>query len=68
MLVHNLAAQFGTLAESVELYLALIAMIGGIILTHLVQKWADSTSAEHPPAANVAQAGAPRYEDNTMRD
>ena len=43
-------------------------MLGGIVLTHLVQKWADTTSAEQPPAANVGYGGTERYEDNTMRD
>ena len=68
MLVTNLATAFGTLAETVELWLAIIMMLGGIVLTHLVQKWADSTSVEHPPAANVGMGGTERYEDNTMRD
>ena len=68
MIVNNLAAAFGTLAESVELVLAIAMMIGGIILTHLIQKWADSTGGEHPSAANVGLGGTERYEDNTMRD
>lgn len=68
MLVTNLATAFGTLAETVELWLAIIMMIGGIVLTHLIQKWADSTSPEHPPAANIGFGGTERYEDNTMRD
>ena len=68
MLVSNLASAFGTLAETVELWLAIIMMLGGIVLTHLIQKWADTTSAEHPGAANVGLGGTEQYEDNTMRD
>jgi C4-dicarboxylate transporter len=67
MLVSNLASAFGTLAETVELWLAIIMMIGGIVLTHLVQRWADKTSEEHPAAANVGLGGTEQYEDNTMR-
>lgn len=68
MLISNLAQAFGTLAETVELWLAIIMMLGGIVLTHLIQKWADTTSAEQPPAANVGFGGTEQYEDNTMRD
>lgn len=68
MIVSNLAQAFGTLAETVELWIAIFMMIGGIVLTHLIQKWADTTSAEHPPAANVGFGGREQYEDNTMRD
>jgi threonine/homoserine/homoserine lactone efflux protein len=68
MLVTNLATAFGTLAETVELWLAIIMMLGGIVLTHLIQKWADSTSNEQPSAVNVGQGGTERFEENTMRD
>lgn len=68
MLISNLAQAFGTLAETVELWLAIIMMLSGILITHLIQKWADSTSIEHPPAANVGQGGTEQFEDNTMRD
>jgi hypothetical protein len=68
MLVSNLALVFGTLAESVELYLAVAMMIGGIYLTHLVQKWADR-SGEQPAAANVGLGGHPdQREYPSMRD
>ncbi|HEV2129257.1 MAG TPA: hypothetical protein VGR22_11625 [Thermomicrobiales bacterium] len=67
MLVSNLALVFGTLAETVELWLAIIMMISGIIITHLIQKWADS-AGEHPAAANVGLSGsAERREPKTMR-
>lgn len=68
MLVHNLATQFGTLAETVELLLALAMMIAGVVITWLIQKWADKTSAEQPSAANLGQANLDPYEDNSMRD
>lgn len=68
MLVTNLATQFGTLAETVELFLAIALMLGGILLTHLVQKWADSTSEEHPAAVNLGEANPVPRQANTMRD
>ena len=45
MIVSNLAIAFGTLAETVELFLAIFMMIGGIVITWMVQKWADKTGA-----------------------
>lgn len=68
MLVHNLAAVFGTLAETVELFLAIAFMLLGIYLTHLVQRWADRTSGEDPGAVNLGQANPVPREPNTMRD
>lgn len=68
MLVHNLAAQFGTLAESVELFLAIGFMLLGIWLTHLVQRWADKTGAEQPSSVNLGEANPVPRERNTMRD
>lgn len=69
MLVHNLALAFGTLAETVELFLAIAFMLGGIVLTWLVQKWADKSSAEEQPsAANLGKANPVPRELNTMRD
>ena len=68
MLVSNRALVFGTLAESVELYLAVAMMLGGIYLTYLVQKWADR-SGEHPAAANVGFSGHPdQREPKGMRE
>lgn len=68
MLVTNLATQFGTLAETVELFLALLLMFSGIFLTWLVQKWADKTSEDHPGAVNLGQANPEPKQPNTMRD
>ena len=68
MLITNLATQFGTLAETVELFLALFLMFSGIFLTWVVQKWADKTSEEHPSAVNLGQANPEPKQPNTMRD
>lgn len=66
MLVENLA-NFGVLADTVEVMLAAAFMLGGIAITFLVQRWADK-AAEQPPAANTAQGGAAdRYEPRGMR-
>lgn len=66
MLVSNLALVFGTLAETVELFLAIAMMLGGIYLTHVIQKWADS-SGEHPAAANVGKGGTVQHEKRGLR-
>lgn len=67
MLVSNLSLVFGTLAETVELWLAIIMMISGIVITHLIQRWADK-SGEHPAAANVGLGGGDmQREPKTMR-
>ena len=68
MFVTNLATQFGTLAETVELFLALALMLGGILLTWVVQQWADKSSEEHPGAVNLGQANPEPREPNTFRD
>ena len=68
MLVSNLATTFGTRSESVELFLAFAMMISGIIITFLIQRWADKTGGDHPAAANVGQGGLEQHEPNTMRD
>ena len=66
MLVDNLA-NFQILADTVEVILAVIAMVGGIILTHRIQVWADR-AGEPPPAANTALGGAAdRFEERTFR-
>ncbi len=66
MLVENLA-NFQVLADTVEVIIAIALMIGGIIITHLIQKWADR-AGEPPPAANTALGGAAeRYEERSFR-
>lgn len=66
--VNNLAQDFGTRAESVELLLAVVMMLGGIILTYLVQRWADR-AGEPQSAANVGLGGGLRaHEDRGIRE
>lgn len=68
MLVSNMGLVFGVLSDTVEVSLAIIMMIGGIYLTHVVQKWADS-AGEHPAAANVGQGGGfEQREAKTIRE
>lgn len=66
MLIENLA-NFEVLADTVEVIVAIALMIGGIVITHLIQKWADR-AGEPPPAANTALGGAAeRYEGRGLR-
>ncbi len=66
MIVENLA-NFGVLADTVEVFAAVLMMLGGIYLTHRVQVWADR-AGETPPAANSALGGAAeRYEERGFR-
>ncbi|MCC6705620.1 MAG: hypothetical protein IT334_12130 [Thermomicrobiales bacterium] len=67
--VYNLAETFGVLADTIEVIGATIMMIGGIWITHRIQKWADKSGGEHPAAANTGRGGgSERYEQNTIRD
>ncbi len=66
--VANLAEDFGTRAESVELILAVVMMLGGIVLTSMVQRWADK-AGEVQSAANVGRGGGLRtHEDRGIRE
>ena len=66
MIVENLA-NFGVLADTVEVVLAVLLMIGGIYITHRIQVWADR-AGEQPGAANTALGGAAdRFEERSMR-
>jgi hypothetical protein len=67
MIVSNLAISFGTLAETVELFLAIFMMVGGIIITWLIQRWADQTGEKQPAAANVGRGGTIQHEERGMR-
>jgi hypothetical protein len=67
MIISNLALAFGVLADSVEVLLAMVMMIGGIIITHLIQRWADK-AGEQPAAANIGKGGTAQYQDRTMRE
>jgi threonine/homoserine/homoserine lactone efflux protein len=67
MLYNNLAADFGVLADTVEVTIAVIMILGGIYLTYAVQKWADK-AGEPPPADNQGLSGAAQpYEPNSLR-
>jgi threonine/homoserine/homoserine lactone efflux protein len=67
MISNNLAADFGVLADTIEVIIAVIMIIGGIYLTYAVQKWADR-AGEPPPADNQGLSGAAQqYEHNTLR-
>ena len=66
MVVENLA-DFGVLADTVEVIIATVMMIGGIYITHRIQVWADR-AGEPPPAANVALGGAAdRFQERGIR-
>jgi threonine/homoserine/homoserine lactone efflux protein len=67
MIVNNLAENFGVLADTVEVVIAIILIIGGIYLTYAIQKWADR-AGEPPSADNQGLSGAAQqYEPNTLR-
>jgi hypothetical protein len=66
MLIDNLA-NFGVLADTIEVIVAVALMLGGIYLTHRIQVWADR-AGEQPPAANTGLGGsADRFEQRTIR-
>jgi hypothetical protein len=67
MIVSNLAVAFGTLAETVELFLAVAMMILGIIITWRVQVWADRTGEAQPSAANIGKGGTVQHEERGLR-
>ncbi len=67
MIFNNLAENFGVLADTVEVIIAVILIIAGIFITYAVQKWADK-AGEPPPADNQGLSGAAQpYEPNTLR-
>ncbi len=66
MIVENLA-DFGVLADTIEVIIAVAMMIGGIYLTHRIQVWADR-AGQHPGAVNTGLGGAAeRIEERTIR-
>ena len=67
MLSENLALDLGVLADTVEVTIAVIMVLGGIYLTYAVQKWADR-AGEPPSADNQGLSGAAQpYEPNSLR-
>lgn len=66
--VDNLA-DYGVLADTIEVVLSLAMIVGGIYLTHRIQVWADKAGGEHPGAVNRGLGGGfERYEQRGMRD
>ena len=66
--VDNLA-DYGVLADTIEVILAVLMIIVGIYLTHRIQVWADKMGGEHPGAINRGQGGgAEQYEQRGMRN
>jgi threonine/homoserine/homoserine lactone efflux protein len=67
MIISNMADNFGVLADTIEVVIAAIMIVGGIYITYAIQKWADR-AGEPPPADNQALSGAAQqYEPNTLR-
>ncbi len=67
MIFSNLAENFGVLADTIEVLIAVIMILGGLYLTYVVQKWADR-AGEPPPADNQGFSGAAQqYEPNSLR-
>jgi hypothetical protein len=66
MIVENLA-DFGVLADTVEVAIAVVLMVVGIYITHRIQVWADK-AGEQPPAANVGLGGSgERHRERGLR-
>jgi hypothetical protein len=65
--VDNLA-DYGVLADTIEVVCAVILMIGGIYITHRIQVWADSVG-EHPGVVNTGKGGGfERMEQKSIRE
>lgn len=65
--IDNLA-DFGVLADTIEVTGAIAMIVGGIFITHRIQVWADK-AGEHPGAVNRGfGGGAERYEQRSMRN
>ncbi len=66
--IDNLA-NYGVLADTIEVVLAVAMILGGIFITHRIQVWADTLGGEHPGAVNRGEGGGmERYEQRSMRD
>ena len=65
--IDNLA-DFGVLADTVEVVIAVLMIVVGILLTHFIQVWADKVG-EHPGAVNRGYGGGfDRYEQRGLRE
>ena len=66
--IDNLA-DYGVLADTIEVAFAVVMVIAGIYLTHRIQVWADKAGGEHPGAINRGYGGgAERYEQRGIRN
>jgi hypothetical protein len=66
--VSNLGENFGVLSDTIEVSLSVLLMLGGIIITYLIQRWADK-AGEVQSAANVGRGGGIRtHEERTIRE
>lgn len=66
--VSNLGQDFGVLADTVEVICAILLMLGGILITYLIQRWADR-AGEVQSAANVGRGGGLRtHEERGIRE
>jgi len=65
--IDNLA-DFGVLADTIEVIGAIVMLVGGVFLTHRIQVWADK-AGDVPPAANTGLGGGrDRMESRSIRD
>ena len=66
--VDNLA-DYGVLADTIEVVLALAMILGGIFITYRIQVWADKIGGEQPGAVNRGSGGGlEQYQDRGMRN
>jgi len=66
--VSNLGENFGVLADTVEVISAIALMLGGILITYLIQRWADK-AGEVQSAANVGRGGGLQaHEERGIRE
>jgi len=66
--VDNLA-DYGVPAVTIEVAVSVVMIVGGILITHLIQKWADKLGGEHPGAVNRGEGGGfERFQQRSMRD
>lgn len=67
MIISNMAENFGVLADTVEVVIAVILILAGIYITYAIQRWADR-AGEPPPADNQGLSGAAeQYQPNRLR-
>ena len=65
--IDNLA-DYGVLADTIEVWIAIAMLLGGIFITHRIQVWADRVGGEQPGAVNRGLGGGEPYEQRGMRN